>query len=168
MRLSALRSLFRAHDLDPNNRTPLFGIMREPEANRKELCCRGRWQTSDATSASRERECIGHCEEPTGPARSGRPDDRLREAIQSLVAQKIGLLRFARNDEGMGAYPRTLSQAATPPHPDPLPAPKSDVSDFGHLILPNSGTPEFGGERGARKRRMVPPTCVGRTKAPRT
>ena len=25
--------------------------------------------------------------------------------------------------------------------------PKSDVSDFGHLILPNSGTPEFGGER---------------------
>jgi hypothetical protein len=36
-----------------------------------------------------------HCEEPTGPARSGRPDDRLRdEAIQSLVAQKTGLLRF--------------------------------------------------------------------------
>ena len=36
--------------------------------------------------------------------------------------------------------------------PDPLardlsPHPKSDVSDFGHLILPNSGTPEFGGER---------------------
>jgi hypothetical protein len=25
-----------------------------------------------------------HCE-PTGPARSGRPDDRLREAIQLLV-----------------------------------------------------------------------------------
>jgi hypothetical protein len=36
-----------------------------------------------------------HCEEPTGPARSGRPDDSLRdEAIQ--VAWR--LLRFARND----------------------------------------------------------------------
>ncbi len=27
-----------------------------------------------------------------------------------------------------------------------LGAPKSDVSDFGHLIVPNSGKPEFGGE----------------------
>ena len=30
----------------------------------------------------------------------------------------------------------------------PSPRPKSDVSDFGHLILPNSGTPEFGGGGG--------------------
>jgi len=29
--------------------------------------------------------CIRHCEEPTGPARSGWPDDKLRdEAIQEL------------------------------------------------------------------------------------
>jgi hypothetical protein len=47
-----------------------------------------------------------HCEEPTGPARSGRPDDRLRdEAIQlggsNLIAPTgilSGLLRFACND----------------------------------------------------------------------
>ncbi len=53
-----------------------------------------------------------HCEEPTGPARSGRPDDRLRdEAIQSLVAQKTGLLHFACNDESGNA-----------PSPYPLPA----------------------------------------------
>ena len=42
-----------------------------------------------------------HCEEPTGPARSGRPDDRLRdEAIQELrsTRERTGLLRFARND----------------------------------------------------------------------
>jgi hypothetical protein len=37
-----------------------------------------------------------HCEEPTGPARSGGPDDKLREeAIQSRRACP-GLLRFAR------------------------------------------------------------------------
>ncbi len=46
-----------------------------------------------------------------------------------------------------------LRIAERPPHPRSLrsldlsPHPKSDVSDFGHLILPNSGTPEFGGER---------------------
>jgi hypothetical protein len=35
-----------------------------------------------------------HCEEPTGPARSGRPDNRLRdEAIQDLNF-RTGLLRF--------------------------------------------------------------------------
>ncbi len=27
------------------------------------------------------------------------------------------------------------------------PHPKSDVSDFGHLVLPNSGSPVFGAER---------------------
>jgi len=40
-----------------------------------------------------------HCEEPTGLARSGRPDDKLRnEAIQNPRRQ-TGLLRFARNDD---------------------------------------------------------------------
>src|SRR4029077_8158892 len=55
-------------------------------------------------------ELSRHCEEPTGPARSGRPDDRLRdEAIQKGLAEpgflpkqpnrRTGLLRFARNDD---------------------------------------------------------------------
>jgi len=42
-----------------------------------------------------------HCE-PTGPARSGRPDDRLREAIQKRRTRSGLLRRFApRNDEAV-------------------------------------------------------------------
>src|SRR5579859_2976822 len=48
---------------------------------------------------------IRHCE-PTGPARSGRPDDKLREAIQGRSAPTPGLLRrFApRNDDFLAAF----------------------------------------------------------------
>ncbi len=42
------------------------------------------------------------CEEPTGPARSGRPDDKLRdEAIQfcrSVLASLLDCFACARND----------------------------------------------------------------------
>src|SRR5262249_10298564 len=39
-----------------------------------------------------------HCEEPTGPARSGRPDDRLRnEAIQPRL-ETLDCFACARND----------------------------------------------------------------------
>src|SRR5208282_960344 len=50
--------------------------------------------------ADHGRMILRHCE-PTGPARSGRPDDRLREAIQSFGLQRSGLLRryTPRNDE---------------------------------------------------------------------
>jgi hypothetical protein len=34
-----------------------------------------------------------HCEEPTGPARSGRPDDRLHDEAIQRPAQAAGLLR---------------------------------------------------------------------------
>src|ERR1700739_4125928 len=54
---------------------------------------RGSWQARSSPArrlADPEREgeqCIRHCEEPTGPARSGRPDDKLRdEAIQNDAA----------------------------------------------------------------------------------
>ena len=33
------------------------------------------------------------------------------------------------------------------PAPQPSPEPKSDISDFGQLQMPNSGKPEFGRER---------------------
>jgi len=47
---------------------------------------------------------VRHCE-PTGPARSGRPDDKLREAIQPADEASGLLRRFApRNDES-GAKP---------------------------------------------------------------
>jgi hypothetical protein len=60
--------------------------------------------------AIRARVLSRHCEEPTGPARSGRPDDKLRdEAIQRGTVCSLrcptkrnrptGLLRFARNDQ---------------------------------------------------------------------
>src|ERR1700738_3651329 len=39
---------------------------------------------------------------------------------------------------------RSLDKPA-PPRPNPLPRPKSDVSDFGQSRVPNSGKPEFGG-----------------------
>jgi hypothetical protein len=42
---------------------------------------RSRRSVLDARALMRHRR---HCEEPTGPARSGRPDDKLRdEAIQN-------------------------------------------------------------------------------------
>src|SRR6516162_3187222 len=42
---------------------------------------------------------LRHCEEPTGPAQSGRPDDRLRdEAIQSGTSE-LDCFADARNDE---------------------------------------------------------------------
>jgi hypothetical protein len=47
------------------------------------------WQNSDA-QARRENNFARHCE-PTGPARSFRPDDRLREAIQ-LGARELGCI----------------------------------------------------------------------------
>jgi hypothetical protein len=55
-------------------------------------------------TATRRRIDDRHCEEPTGPALLGRPDDRLRdEAIQTKSATAVsGLLRFARNDEECG------------------------------------------------------------------
>jgi hypothetical protein len=52
-----------------------------------------------------------HCEKPTGLARSGRRDDRLRdEAIQAHRHLKTGLLRCARND-GAPAIPFRLRAA---------------------------------------------------------
>jgi hypothetical protein len=40
-----------------------------------------------------------HCEQPTGPARSGRPDDRLHDEAIRLRHLGTGLLGYARNDE---------------------------------------------------------------------
>jgi hypothetical protein len=42
---------------------------------------------------------LRHCEEPTGPSRSGRPDDRLSDEAIQKYGGNTGLLRFARNDE---------------------------------------------------------------------
>jgi hypothetical protein len=49
----------------------------------------------------RSTRCLGHCE-PTGPARSGRPDGELREAIQVSRRSVDCFVAFApRNDADM-------------------------------------------------------------------
>ena len=56
-----------------------------------------------AAHVLRARDCqVRHCEEPTGPARSGRPDDRLRdEAIQCRDAE-ARFAGFRSLDPGYG------------------------------------------------------------------
>src|SRR5262249_3904232 len=56
---------------------------------RRKLCC-FRFAHGDVVLAV----CLRHCEEPTGPARSGQPDDRLRdEAIQGRTSDWVASLR---------------------------------------------------------------------------
>ena len=68
------------------------------------------WLANLGRGARRENEFLfRHCEE------------RSDKAIQSLVAQKTGLLRFARNDEGKGSI-RESEPSGNAPSPLPLPA----------------------------------------------
>jgi pyruvate dehydrogenase E2 component (dihydrolipoyllysine-residue acetyltransferase) len=53
---------------------------------------------------------------------------------------------------GAGTAEKKTSAGA--PSPQPSPQPKSDISDFGRSIVPNSGKPEFGRREGAGS---VPP-----------
>jgi hypothetical protein len=56
-----------------------------------------------------------HCEEPTGPARSGRPDDRLRDEAIQLPGTELDCFAIARNDEPFSQRirARVLQNAAT-------------------------------------------------------
>src|SRR5215831_13328192 len=48
-----------------------------------------------------------------------------------------------------------LRRYSVTPSPQPSPQPKSDLSDFGHLKVPNSGKPEFGWGEGAHRVRFT-------------
>jgi len=77
-----------------------------------------------------------HCEEPTGPARSGRPDDRLR-------------------NPGEGAYPRVWAKR-DPPHPNSHP-PRDRTRGEGARIAPREGMRlSFPASRGRMKPRFNP------------
>src|SRR5262245_17794228 len=54
----------------------------------------------------------------------------------------------ARSASGEGV-PAVRHGEAVTPSPQPSPQPKSDVSDFGRSMVPNSGKPEFGRGEGA-------------------
>ena len=58
------------------------------------MCRRGRGKSSTRAHDVQHR----HCEEPTGPARSGRPDDKLREAIHLSEQAALDCFADARND----------------------------------------------------------------------
>jgi hypothetical protein len=61
-----------------------------------------------------------HCEEPTGPARSGRPDDKLRdEAIQFLDALDCFALLAMTKNKGSGTQRIVLPHAVLLARPLP-------------------------------------------------
>src|SRR5262249_1170597 len=72
-----------------------------------------------AISCTSTRESVTHpprhCEEPTGPARLGRPDDRLRdEAIQTVPAEKVWIASLPATRKGASpdCYLAKLAQRA--------------------------------------------------------
>src|SRR5208282_2287732 len=58
---------------------------------------------------------LRHCE-PTGPARSGRPDDRLREAIQSRDGSSGLLRRYAPRNDEIKSHSRDAIRARVMPY----------------------------------------------------
>jgi hypothetical protein len=109
-----------------------------------------------------------HFEEPTGPARSGRPDDRLRdEAIHMHSRRGAGLLRFARNADfavhRLGSRPGRYSEQ------------KSlvlSVFEIEHSLVPrccvaSSGRAMLRRARSGRSSRLAAPTNEPLTRAKR-
>ena len=100
--------------------------------------------------------------EVDGGQHADNPRDRHRD--RWLEGEGFTVLRFWNNDvlkntsavleEIDGAIRRVTIKAPSPAsltlrvRSAPSPTPKSDVSDFGSLEVPNSGKPEFGWERG--------------------
>jgi itaconate CoA-transferase len=59
------------------------------------------------------------------------------------------VIKVERPEGDFARYYDKLAVPRTPKRPSPQPSqPKSDISDFGRLTMPNSGEPEFGRRRG--------------------